>query len=652
VPAALQRILNRCLQKDPEDRWQSLRDVLFELTTVLDEQERVAAPTSTGSVTAVTRTRWMVASLAAVIVTSVVGTLVVTAMADHRPAAAHPIRFVAALPRSTSDAWGYGGMAFVSPDGLSLVWVTASGDGKTALAVQRFDSPDAVALHGTDDARWPFWSPDSAWIAFFAEGELRKIPASGGAVTRIAKASYGEGGAWSTRGTVLFAPSRTGPLYEVSDRGGEPKAATTLEATRGELSHRWPTFLPDGRHFLSFASSERPEHQGLYLGSIDSAQRRYLGASDTGGVWAPPAHLLFTRSGMLIAQEFDTREMRFVGEPRMIEQHACGTSTVVPPCVSASTTGVLVYHVARLYRHQLAWFSRTGRELDVPIVPGSYFSPVLSADGAQVLLEAHDPRSWELGIWQFDLRRAVLSRVHDARLPANAALWSPDGRSLAFSTNTERRHEIYTVNAHGGAPRQRSSAGKFVMLTDWSRDGRQILFQTQGDTTGTDVWVLPVNDGHEPFPILQSRFNERQARLSPDGHWLAYCSDESGRFEVYVQPYPFTGSKWQVTNDAGHEVSWRGDSRELFYLTGDRRFMAVPVQPVKTFAIGPAVELFRVPRDAPVDSRLSYAPAPDGQRFLFNVAARERVRLPLFETQVIVNWAATIHQEAVAAGRR
>jgi serine/threonine protein kinase/Tol biopolymer transport system component len=641
VPSSLDRLIRRCLRKDPEERWQSLRDVQFELTTLAEESARRPErlrPAPAGR----RRKPWTAISrIAAVLMASVIGALTVPAVASHRPPASHAIRFAASTPRPVSDLAGSSGMAFVSPDGLSLVWMSAS-DGKTVLAVQAFDATEPTMLAGTDEARWPFWSPDSRTIAFFARGELRTIPASGGPIATIARAPFGMGGSWSARGTILFAPDRTGALLEVPDRGGEPKPVTTIDAAREETSHQWPAFLPDGRHFVYFAWSDQVEHRGLYAADLDAHERRWIGPADGGAVWAAPGHLLFTRDGMLVAQRFDASLGRLLDTPHVVQQHVCGSGTIVPPCFSASATGVLVYHVARLFRHQLAWFTRSGRQLDIPIEPGSYSSPMLSADGSRVVMDRHDPRTWQLGVWLFDLDRRVLSRVLDETPHAMGALWSPDGRALAFSTDSADRHEIYTVNVQGGVPRSLFRAPKLVLLTDWSRDRRRLLFQTRGEGNQDDVWVLPLDPGQAAFPYLRTRFSERQARFSPDGRWVAYCSDESGRPEVYVQPLPSTGAKWQISNDGGHEPSWRRDGRELFYLSSDRRLMAVPVRLAADVTVGAASELFRVPRDAPFDSRISYAPAADGQRFLVNVAAPDRVRLPMFETRVVVNWPATL----------
>jgi Tol biopolymer transport system component len=643
APPALARIVQRCLRLDPEERWQSLRDVLFELMEIASDHERPVATPIVDTPLWRSPRAVVSAAIVAVLMSLGAGRFVVSALAEHNLAASPAIRFVASLPTRIPDLSGLSDLAFVSPDGRLLVWVCGSGDGKTQLAVQVLATGETTPLADTDGALWPFWSPDSRTIGFFTRGALRTVKAIGGPVETVAKVVNGAGGSWSTRGTILFAPDRGGPLYEVSERGGDPVPVTALDRDRGHRAHLWPSFLADGRRFIYFASSATPAHRGLYLGEVGSTETRWLGTADGAAVWAPPRHLLFTRGGMLVSQAVDPSTMTLEGDPHVLQQRVCGNSGIVPPCFSASTTGVLVYHVARLFRHQFSWFNRAGRQIDIPIEPGSYFSPVLSPDGMRVAVERHDPQTWQLGIWQFDLTRGMLSRVLDNPVPAIGPLWSPDGRTIAFTSNVETRHGIYVLNTESSVPQQLFSGATNILLTDWSTDRKRLLFQQRGDATREDIWVLPLGQSDAPTPVLQSRFSERQARFSPDGRWLAYSSDESGQFEVYVQPFPPTGAKWQISNHGGREPTWRRDGRELFYLSGDRRLMAMPVGLAHGFRVTPAAELFRVPPDAPRENRISYAPTADGQRFLVNVAARDPIRRPLFETEVIVNWTATLH---------
>jgi Tol biopolymer transport system component len=643
APAALTRIVQRCLRPDPEERWQSLRDVLFALMEVASEHEQPLVA-SAAEPPLWRRPRAVVpAVLIAILISLGAGRFAVSALAEDDASASPAVRFIASLPTRVPDLSGLSDMAFISPDGRLLVWVCGAGDGKTELAVQVLATGETTPLTDTDGASWPFWSPDSRTIGFFTRTELRTVKAGGGPIETIARVVNGAGGSWSARGTIVFAPDRGGPLLEVPERGGEPVPVTTLDRARGQRAHLWPSFLADGRRFVYFASSDEPAQRGLYLGELGTTETRWLGTADGAAVWAAPRHLLFTRGGMLVAQAIDLSTMTLDGDPHVLQQRVCGNSGIVPPCFSASATGVLVYHVARLFRHQFSWFNRTGRQIDIPIEPGSYFSPVLSPDGMRVAIERHDPQTWQLGIWQFDLTRRMLSRVLDNALPSVGPLWSPDGRAIAFTSSVETKHGIYVIDAESTTPQQIISRNKHMLLTDWSVDRKRLLFQERGDATREDVWVLPMGRGDAPTPVLQSRFAERQARFSPDGRWIAYTSDESGQPEVYVQPFPPTGAKWQISNDGGREPSWRRDGRELFYLSGDRRLMAVGLGGTRGFSADRTTELFRVPADAPRENRISYAATADGQRFLVNVAARDPIRRPLFETEIIVNWTATLH---------
>ena len=639
VPITLERVVQRCVKRDPEERWQSLRDVGFELRTTLDDLTNPRP----SSERAKPQRRWAVAIGVMVLLISMAAAPYVPVLAN-RAAPASAIRFAATSPRPVSEFTGLGDTAYISPDGRSFAWVSVTGpNGKTMLYVQRLDSPDAKVLDGTDDAWSPFWSPDSKTIAFFTRDELRTVPAVGGSPETIAKAANAGGGTWSRRGTILFASSKTGPIYEVSARGGELRQVTTLDATGGEQGHLWPQYLPDGSSFVYFAANRDPERRGVFHQPRTTAAAQFIVKADGGAVWAPPDHLLFTRGGMLLTQRFDTAAVRMVGEPQMLQPRVCGADAILWPCFSASHNGVLVYHIARLFRHRFAWFSRSGQRSDVAIEPGSYFNPVLSPEGQRLAIERHDPQTWQLGIWQFNLEKRMLSRVTDMPLQTIAAVWSPDGQAIAFSGFGESDYGIFVARTDAGPPRRLLSWPRNTLALDWSSDQQRLLFSTRGDTTGSDLWVLPVDQPQSAFPYLQSRFNERQARFSPNGRWVAYQSDEAGRPEVYIQPFPATGAKWQVSTDGGQQPAWRSDGRELFYLSADRRLMAAPIRLGASVHVDKAVELFRVPPDAPRDNRLSYAPSADGQRFLVNVAAADRPRLPLYQAEVLVNWRATLH---------
>ena len=363
--------------------------------------------------------------------------------------------------------------------------------------------------------------------------------------------------------------------------------------------------------------------------------RRWLGPADGGAVYAPPGYLLFTRDGRLLAQAFDRSAMRLSGEPVQVAPQTVASSTRVPPSFSASTTGVLIYHVGRPFRNQLAWFSRSGREIERPLDAGSYFGPALSPDGQHVAVYLADP---QIAVWHFDLTRRLFSRRTSEPAVTTGAVWSPDAHDVVFAANEQSTYGIYTMRLHGGSPQRVLSAAKAVVPTDWSTDRRIVIYQTREPDTGSDVWVLPLAGDAPPRPFARSRFNERDARLSPNGRWMAYASDETGAFEVYVQSFMSPGIKWQISSGGGWGPVWRRDGSEIFYLSRDGRLMAVAVESGTRFQAAAPTALFRVPGEIADESAASYAITADAQRFLLNLAAPDRAKLPPFRAEVVVNW--------------
>jgi hypothetical protein len=376
---------------------------------------------------------------------------------DIRWTPRHPLHRIAASHRR---GVGVERQAFVRTAFSSRV-LTTNEEERAGRA--RFDSPEPIYLAGTDGARWPFWSADSRTLAFFVQGELKRIDATGGPIESIARAPSGQGGAWSRDGTNVFSPDRNGPLYQVAATGGRATPITTLDRSRDEASHQWPAFLPDGRPSISAARLARAPRAfvGDRIVQPPLAGPRRQRRSAVRGL--PP----LTRAQMLLAQPFDPGA-RLTGEPIVVQSHVYTAEGSGPTCFSTSNTGVLVYHEARLFRHQLAWFNRSGRELDLPIEAGSYFSPVLSSDGTRIALERHDARTWQLAVWQFDLARRVFSRVTSDPAITMGALWSSDGRELAFATNHDTTHAIYKVDARRRDPQLRSNRRGNVTPTDWS----------------------------------------------------------------------------------------------------------------------------------------------------------------------------------------
>ncbi|HEV8231744.1 MAG TPA: hypothetical protein VGQ75_05310, partial [Thermoanaerobaculia bacterium] len=392
------------------------------------------------------------------------------------------------------------------------------------------------------------------------------------------------------------------------------------------------------RRFLYWVRSRSPS-SGIYVGSLDSRQSSRVVSAAGMGVFVPPDQLLFERDGSLLAQAFDSRSAKVRGEPvRVAESVGHGSPPGYAP-FSVSDRGVLAYVPGVISQRELVWFDRSGKVLGTIGGPGGYLSPALSPDEKRVAAGVRDPQSGKLDIWLTDLARNLSSRFTFSQATSGRPLWSPDGSRIVFVSSQEGFGDIYEKSSSGAGQERvifRSNQDKFP--TDWSLDGRFLVFHSPGPKTGWDVWVLPMTGDHKPMAFAQTEFSEVQGQLSPDGRWMAYASDESGRMEVYVQPFPASGGKWQVSTSGGSQPRWRRDGKELFYVSADKRLMAVEVKADATFEAGVAKALFGtrfLPAAAP--HLMSYAVAGDGQRFLVTRLVEEEPAIPI---TVVLNWTA------------
>ncbi len=646
APPALERVVKTCLAKDPEERWQTAHDVKVQLQWIAEGgTSSVLGAGVPAPVAARRKSRELWAWTAAGVFFAVALALGILHFREAPPDV-HAVRFPVAAPEKSS----LGSSLAVSPDGRRLAFV-ATAEGKTLLWVRALDSLEAQPLAGTEGAGFPFWSPDSRSLGFFAEGKLKTVGASGGPTQTLANAGDARGGTWNRAGLIVYAPDITAPLYRVPAAGGTPEPATELDKTRHESSHRFPYFLPDNRHFLFWGRSTDKDSNAVFVGAVDSKERTLLFRGDSSIAYAPAVpgsdqgYVLFVREGTLMAQPFDARRLRLSGEPFPVAQKVgrygeSGPTGYSP--FSVSGNGVLAYGSAGGSNTQLVWVDRSGKSLNALGPPGDYGEPWLSPDQKRVAVD-HTASSGA-DIWLLEFSRGVLSRFTFHPAVEVAALWSPDGSRIVFASSRNGPFDLYQKLSSGAGEDEllfKSSQNKFP--EDWSPDGRWIIFDVQGSKTRYDLWLLPLFGERKPEAFLETEFNETHAHFSPDGHWVAYASDESGGPEVYVRPFPSSGGKWQVSGGGGTEPFWRRDGKELFYIAPDRKLMSVPVKLGSTFEAGAPQVLFetRVPPGTMTDFRDRYVAAADGRRFLLNNMVETAASSPF---TVVVNWAAEVRK--------
>lgn len=658
-PPQLERIVRRCLEKKPERRFQTASDLGFALEALSSPSG--SQPELAASVSPViaerqlfgdARLAWLVAALL------LLATLGLTwAYVARKPATnARVMRFSILPPENAS----FGSIA-VSPDGKWMAFTAATG-GKVQLWVRGTETIEARALPGTAGARFPFWSPNNSSIGFFADGRLKKIETSSGQTQTLCDASNGLGGSWNAAGVILFARIGAG-LARISATGGEVTEVTTADRTRQENYHWAPSFLPDGRHFLYAIRSGQKDSRGVYLGSLEGGvKQRLLGditsARFTAGTPDSPAAsgdgwLLFGRDGALVAQPFDTVRLQFAGEPfRISEQVGSDLAYAGYFIFSASTNGVLVFDSSgNRQRRRYLWMDRAGKQAGSLDVVGSSGQPWLSPDEKHFLADRTDPQTGTFDLWLCDIGDGSVARFTFDPASDLAPVWSPDGKRIVWTSGRHGALDLYEKAASGaGQDKLLLKSDNNKVPSDWSKDGRFILYSENDPKTKNDVWVLPVGEsvpgpgetsdgGPKPFAFLRTEADEFGATTSPNGRWLAYVSDESGRYEVYVQSFPGGGSKRQVSTGGGTAPLWRRDGQELFYYASDGKLMAAPVQSGENFAASVPTPLLEFRAGNSNAYFAPYAVTGDGQRFLLNAIVVTEIAGPL---TVVVNWTADL----------
>ena len=648
TPPQLDRVVRKCLAKEPEKRWQAASDVCDELKWIASEavprSTTAAAPVASGRTKRLKTALWAGTAVAACFVVGLVVWIL-------KPAPARPDTRAERFFVFPPETWSFdeqGGTTVgpaalvVSPNGQQIAFAAKSADGKILLWIRSLDTLAAQSLPGTEGAGRPFWSPDSRYLGFFADGKLKKIDVSGGPAIPLCDSGLGLGGTWSQDGVIVFAPGTNSGLQKVSASGGATTAATALSAS--EVGHRRPFFLPDGRHFLYYAAGPGTPGAGqVYISSLDSAERKLLINSDSVNVVYSQGHLLFLRETTLMAQAFDARRLAVTGEAFPIAENIQGSSQVQttnanPPYAffSASENGVLAYQTGRGGTgSQLTWFDRTGKQFGVLGESGVTTDLELSPDQKRASVSTLQAG---IDIWVYDVGRGLPTRFTFGPGIAGSSIWSPDGTHIVFGANRNGFANLYQKASNGAGAEEVLVEDKLNKTpVSWSPDGRFIMYVSSGSATGNDLFVLPLSADRKPVPFLQTKFNEGAGQFSPDGRWVAYQSDESGKYEVYVAPFPGPAGKWQISTAGGTNPRWRRDGTEIFYLAPDDTLMAAAVNgKASSFQVGAVKRLFPTRVIGP---RHEYDVGADGQKFLINSAPQLNRAVPTPIT-VVINWTA------------
>jgi hypothetical protein len=508
---------------------------------------------------------------------------------------------------------------------------------------------DAQPLPGTEGAALPFWSPGSDFLGFFAGGKLRKISASGGPPIDLCEAPTGRGGTWSRDDVIIFSPNSNAPLYRVSSGGGIPEPVTELKLDEAEWSHRWPHFLPDGRHFLFFIGrtldTTTNEIGGIYAASLDSRESALiLGVSSR--MEFAQGYLFFLRQDTLVARPFDPSHLEFQGDAIPITPDVAGTVGIYGGAqFSVTESGLLIYHSGGgAHREsELVWFGREGNRLEAVGEPDEYWNPRLSHDGMRVAASILNPQTTgRYSIWVHDLPRNVRTRFTFEGVDNDAPVWSPDDSTIIFdSARGKSAGTLYkkVTSGRGRAELLFPEDNQTVDIpTDWSPDGQFVLFHRLSAKANTDIWVFNVAD-EKPVPLYEEKSNESYARFSPDGKWIAYVSDESGRNEIYMQTFPDASGKWQISAKGGRMPAWRADGREIFFLAPDGKLMAVDVKTEPILEVGVPTALFNLPAEGVQEH--PYDVTVDGNKFLVITTDQDKsgVATPI---TLVVNWDADL----------
>jgi Tol biopolymer transport system component len=615
TPAAFQHVVTTCLQKNPDERYQSAQDIKLELQWIAADR---TSPAVAATATAVPRTRervgWVAALVAAIALTAAAAIFFY-----HTAQSEHSIRTVINPPEKTTFnlTGDSAGPPVTSSDGTFIAFAATRTDGRTALWVRPTNTVEARELPGTEAATFPFWSPDDRSLGFFADGKLKTVELEGGSTQIVCEAPLGRGGAWGPGGVILFSPAPTAPIMRVSASGGTPVPVTKLDAAL-HTSHRWPFFLPDGKHFLYVAlhhDASKSGNNSLYYASLDGRENRLLFRSQTNAVYAS-GFLLFGRGDQLMAQPFNASSGTVSGEPQNVAKGVMNDASTWHMDASASNDGLLVFGSGASGDLELVWMDRGGKISTIAGKLPDLQSAVLSPQGDRVALQMN---AGQTDIWVLDLTRGVRTRITFGPVGNVSPIWSPDGKWIAYSSAQNGHFAICRKPSDGsGAEECLLTVEQEPELDDWSRDGKYLLYSLSVPGGPLrQISALPLEGERKPSVVV-----DRGAfgKLSPDGRWLAYQSAESGTFEVYVMPFGGGQGKWQVSANGGGRPQWSKDGKQLYYMDLTYSLFAVPVTDATgSLQFGVAEKLI-TNWSAP---QVFYDVSPDGKKFLLDRVAQQ-----------------------------
>ena len=656
TPTGIRHLLRRCLEKDPKLRLRDIGEARIAIEEVLSGSTTAAAALGPMPSQLSWRQGTLWASLALGIVLGVVSTGFIAWHLRSAPERRSVSRFAFAFAFPDGQSAASAGFPLqdfpavaISPDGTELAYVSSHG-GTTQVFFRPVDRLESQPLPGTTNATSPFFSPDGQWVGFFADGKLKKVSIHGGEPATLCDAPINRSATWGPDNTIIFAPTLFGGLMRVSAAGGSPEVLSSPDVSKGERSHRWPEILPGGKAVV-FVIAEAKDigsfsEAKIAVQRLDTREKKILPIQGTYPRYSSSGHLLFAREGRVFAVPFDPNRLEITGPPIPVLEGVKNSLNSGVANFMVSETGSLVYvpENASAPEGRLVWVDRKNQAQALAAPTRAYGSPQISPDGQRVAVSIFTGN--RMDVWLYEIPHGTLTRLtFDEQ--STAPLWSPDGKQIAFTTRQRGAGSaILSKPADGSGAEETLVPGESLIQipTSWSPDGKFLAYWTVGSETGRDIFISPLKGAGEPQPFVRTKFDELQARFSSDGRWIAYASDESGRFEVYVQPFPGPGGKWQVSAEGGNWPIWGRNGRELFYLSSNK-VMGVSVATQPNFR----ASIPRIIADIPtgLSNRLgnsSYDVSPDGQRFLFVKANMEKG--PPDEVRVVLNWTEELKQLA------